>query len=47
MLVQTAPQLARQFGEFPQAFSHIAPASSAMMSCTNNVGPSEERAPQS
>jgi GH15 family glucan-1,4-alpha-glucosidase len=34
----------RQLGNFPQAFSHIALASSAMALCTNNVGPSEKRA---
>ena len=34
----------RQFGNFPQAFSHVALANSAMMLCTRNVGPSEERA---
>jgi GH15 family glucan-1,4-alpha-glucosidase len=34
----------RQLGNFPQAFSHIALAGSAMTLCTSNVGPSEERA---
>ncbi len=36
----------RQLGNFPQAFSHIAIASSAMTLCTDNVGPSEERGRQ-
>jgi GH15 family glucan-1,4-alpha-glucosidase len=34
----------RQLGNFPQAFSHVAIASSAMSLCAHNVGPSEERA---
>ena len=34
----------QQLGNFPQAFSHIVIASSAMTLCRRNVGPSEERA---
>ena len=34
----------RQLGNFPQAFSHIAIAGSAMTLCPDNVGPSETRA---
>lgn len=34
----------RQLGNFPQAFSHIAIAGTAMTLCPNHVGPSEERA---
>ncbi len=34
----------RQLGNFPQAFSHIAIAGTAMTLCENHVGPSEERA---
>ncbi len=37
------PVAGRQLGNFPQAFSHIAIASSAMALCTRNVGPSETR----
>lgn len=38
------PIAGRQLGNFPQAFSHIAIATSAMALCTRNVGPSEQRA---
>jgi len=38
------PVAGRQLGNFPQAFSHVAIASSAMTLCPNHVGPSEERA---
>ncbi len=37
------PVAGRQLGNFPQAFSHIAIASSAMALCANSVGPSETR----
>ena len=33
----------RQLGNFPQAFSHIAIAGTAMTLCPNHVGPSEQR----
>ncbi len=38
------PIAGRQLGNFPQAFSHIAIAGTAMTLCPDNVGPSEERA---
>lgn len=38
------PVAGRQLGNFPQAFSHIAIASSAMALCPDHVGPSEHRA---
>jgi GH15 family glucan-1,4-alpha-glucosidase len=38
------PVAGQQLGNFPQAFSHIALAASAMTLCSHNVGPSEERA---
>jgi GH15 family glucan-1,4-alpha-glucosidase len=40
------PVAGQQLGNFPQAFSHIAIAASAMTLCENHVGPSEERAAQ-
>jgi GH15 family glucan-1,4-alpha-glucosidase len=36
----------RQLGNFPQAFSHVALASSAVNLCADHVGPSEERSRQ-
>jgi GH15 family glucan-1,4-alpha-glucosidase len=38
------PSLKRQLGNFPQAFSHVGLASSAITLCPDNIGPSEERA---
>lgn len=38
------PVAGQQLGNFPQAFSHIAIASSAMMLCPDYVSPNEERA---
>jgi len=38
------PVAGRQLGNLPQAFSHVAIASSAMMLCPATVGPTEERA---
>ncbi|MEQ8716886.1 MAG: glycoside hydrolase family 15 protein [Acidimicrobiales bacterium] len=38
------PVAGRQLGNFPQAFSHIAIASSAMTLCPDSVGPNEDRA---
>lgn len=40
------PVAGQQLGNFPQAFSHVAIASSAMTLCPDHVGPSEERAHQ-
>lgn len=37
------PVAGRQLGNFPQAFSHISLANSAMTLCPDNVGPSEQR----
>ncbi len=41
---QYEPGAGRQLGNFPQAFSHIALASSAITLCPSHIGPSEERA---
>ncbi|MEJ7799430.1 MAG: glycoside hydrolase family 15 protein [Ilumatobacter sp.] len=38
------PVAGQQLGNFPQAFSHVAIASSAMTLCPDRVGPTEERA---
>jgi len=38
------PVAGQQLGNFPQAFSHVAIASSAMTLCPDHVGPTEERA---
>ncbi|MGE0653063.1 MAG: glycoside hydrolase family 15 protein [Alphaproteobacteria bacterium] len=37
------PTTGRQLGNFPQAFSHVALASSAMTLCPDTVGPSQQR----
>ena len=38
------PVAGQQLGNFPQAFSHVAIASSAMTLCPDHAGPTEERA---
>ncbi len=40
------PAGGRQLGNFPQAFSHIAIAASAMTLCEKNIGPSQDRSRQ-
>ena len=37
------PRSGRQLGNFPQAFSHVGLASSAITLCPGHVGPSEQR----